>query len=328
VPVELAFVAGPHAGHTVVLHGDRPITLGSGLEDDLTLAGPGVSATHARLIPGGPDSWALQALGVEGTRVNGQALQGELRLLNPGDTIRLGPHTIVLRVQAQRPVAFPRPYGQPAAAPGGRRFHLLSCYVIVGLCGLVWAALSLARMSGAADVLDAAAWFVLNPQAVIQDGAWWQLVTYAFVHIEFWHVAFNCIALASFGGPFEAAFGARRFLLVFGVGVVASGLACMAEAYAPLLLGRPMHPMFVIGASGGVCAVLVCFAAWRPHARVILAFIPMRAWVLVLLLLGIDVVGLFLPGHGIAHSGHIGGTLAGLALCPYVVGRWPWRLRR
>jgi membrane associated rhomboid family serine protease len=340
----LEFVAGPEAGRTVVLSGDRPVTLGSDPRADVQLTGPGVSAAHALLVPGGTGRWAVQGLGEEPTRVNDAALHGALCLLTAGDVIRLGPHTLVLHAQPEAPAPtlvrragpgqvwrfapLPRPVPRPVPpAPG--RFRLLSCYVIVGLCVAVWLVISAGEAIGLRKILGAALLCALDPQAVVEGWMWWQLVTYAFVHVQFWHIAFNGIALASFGGPFETAFGTRRFLTVFGAGVLASGLACMVEAYVPLLFGHAMRQMLVIGASGGVCALLVCFAAWQPDARVILAFvIPLRASLLVVVLLAIDIIGLVLPGHGIAHSGHIGGTLVGLALCPYIVGRWPWRSRR
>jgi membrane associated rhomboid family serine protease len=201
-------------------------------------------------------------------------------------------------------------------------------HVVVGICALVWMAVSVAALMGApGPTLWAEAWLALSTSAVVQQGAVWQLITYAFVHFDMWHIAFNGIALLSFGVPFERAWGAGRFLLVFLVGAVASGLACLAEAYIWRLWGGAVHPMLVIGASGGVCSLVVCFAAWQPDARVVLLFIPMRAWAMVVVMLALDTIGLLLPYTGIAHSGHIGGTLAGLALCPVLIGRWPWGRR-
>ena len=46
----------------------------------------------------------------------------------------------------------------------------------------------------------------------IWDGAWWSLITSAFVHVEFWHVAINMYALWILGRAMEQAVGSLRWL--------------------------------------------------------------------------------------------------------------------
>src|SRR3569833_1459399 len=53
----------------------------------------------------------------------------------------------------------------------------------------------------------------------------WQVVTYAFLHGSFMHIAFNMIALWSFGGQVELALGTQRFLVYYFVCVLGAAAA-------------------------------------------------------------------------------------------------------
>src|SRR5262245_40474776 len=53
----------------------------------------------------------------------------------------------------------------------------------------------------------------------------WQLVTYAFMHGGFAHIAFNMFALWMFGGPVEHALGARRYTVYYFVCVLGAAFA-------------------------------------------------------------------------------------------------------
>lgn len=62
-----------------------------------------------------------------------------------------------------------------------------------------------------------------------------------------------------------------------------------------------------VGASGAITAVLILFAINYPRAMVFLLFIPMPAWVLGIVLVGIDLAGTQME-TGIAHGAHLGGA--------------------
>ena len=47
------------------------------------------------------------------------------------------------------------------------------------------------------------------------DGAWWQLVTAAFTHVEIWHLAMNMLALFILGPALEGIVGRARFLAIY-----------------------------------------------------------------------------------------------------------------
>ena len=55
----------------------------------------------------------------------------------------------------------------------------------------------------------------------VSDGAFWQLVTNGFAHIELWHIGFNMVALWFLGPQLEAVFGRVRFLALYAVSLLA-----------------------------------------------------------------------------------------------------------
>ena len=64
-------------------------------------------------------------------------------------------------------------------------------------------------------LIDVARWVRDNLALVPQDvvhGSLWQLVTYSFLHFEFWHWFGNMLGIWMFGSAFEGAWGTRRFI--------------------------------------------------------------------------------------------------------------------
>lgn len=140
----------------------------------------------------------------------------------------------------------------------------------------------------------------------------WQLVTYAFLHGGFAHLALNMFALWMFGRDCEQVLGSRRYLVLYFAAV-------LSAAAVQLAVGTLVHSSYAtIGASGGVFGVLLAFAVLFPQRRIMLLFppIPMPAWLFVtvygLVELGNGVLG---TNAGVAHFAHLGGMLgAGLVL--------------
>jgi membrane associated rhomboid family serine protease len=150
----------------------------------------------------------------------------------------------------------------------------------------------------------------------------WQLVTYAFLHGNFPHIAFNMIALWSIGGQVELALGTQRFIVYY----LACVLGAAAAQLATVALMSPTDFYPTLGASGGVFGVLVAFAYLFPQAKLmIMVPIPIPAR---LAAIGYLVVEFFLGVTGmqrsVAHFAHLGGALFGLLLLLF----WHSRQRR
>ena len=142
----------------------------------------------------------------------------------------------------------------------------------------------------------------------------WQLVTYAFLHGGLVHLAFNMFALYMFGGAIEQVFGARRYLIYYFVCVVS---AAISQLIVAAMMGG-IYP--TVGASGGVFGLLLAYAIYFPHSRVMLLFppIPMPARVFVFVYAVIELyLGVTGSQAGVAHFAHLGGMIGGFIMLRY-----------
>ncbi len=143
----------------------------------------------------------------------------------------------------------------------------------------------------------------------------WQLVTYSFLHGNLAHIFFNMLALYMFGGEVERLFGSRFYALYYFGSVIA---AAICHLVVTTWLGAPPAPM--VGASGGIYGLLLAFAIYFPHRRVMLLFppIPLPSRVFVF---GFALIELFLgitqTAAGVAHFAHLGGMLGGWLMIQY-----------
>lgn len=152
----------------------------------------------------------------------------------------------------------------------------------------------------------------------------YQIVTHMFMHGDLGHLFFNMLGLFFFGPPLERLWGAKRFLFFYLVAGFGAALIHMLSSYYEFAYGGiPVNQILpALGASGAVYAVFVGFAILFPREKVMLLIppIPMRASVLVLLLIGYDLYsGLSGYGTGIAHFAHLGGAFFGAIMV------WYWK---
>ncbi len=141
----------------------------------------------------------------------------------------------------------------------------------------------------------------------------WQLFTYGFAHDARnpWHLAFNMLAVWFFGWPVEDILGRAEFYRFYISSVVIAGLAWVVSVNlaGP---GAAAHT-FLIGASGGVMAVLAVFVWYFPRQEVLIwGVLPVPAWALGILYFVSDVQGATAGGGNVAHVAHIGGAIFGL----------------
>ncbi len=131
----------------------------------------------------------------------------------------------------------------------------------------------------------------------VADGAWWQLLTSVFTHVQPMHIGFNMLALWVLGPQLEQVLGRGRFLALY----LLSGLAGSVLVY---WAASPWSS--TLGASGAVFglmgALLVVALKTRGDVRGILFWIGLNA--------AITLVG----AGSISWQGHLGGFLGGLAL--------------
>ena len=172
---------------------------------------------------------------------------------------------------------------------------------------LVLLLLQASRMLHAFGLMESALWLV--PTAVIH-GRIWQVATYAFVHIDFFHFLFNMLALWMFGGQIEQTWGTRRFVHLYAYSVLGAALVSMALSYSGALGLTPTVP--TIGASGGVYGILLAFGMTFPESPIMMIPFPVsiKAKYFVGILIVIALISSLRESTGVAYVAHLGGLIS------------------
>jgi membrane associated rhomboid family serine protease len=130
----------------------------------------------------------------------------------------------------------------------------------------------------------------------IAQGAYWELITSTFTHVEILHIAMNMIGLWIFGSYLEVTLGRWRFLALYLV----TGLVGSVGVY---LIAQPDTAAY--GASGSVFGLFACafIVLLRQHRDI--------TQLVVLIVLNL-VISFAVPN--IAWQAHLGGLLSGLVI--------------
>lgn len=150
------------------------------------------------------------------------------------------------------------------------------------------------------------------------SGAWWQFITYMFMHGGLTHIMINMFVLFIFGVVIEHALGPVRYITLYLISGIGSALLYLA------LMGISNIPM--LGASGAVFGVMAAYGFMFPRDKIIIFPIPfpIPAFTAVLAIAGLELfLGLTGLEPGIANFGHLGGILTGLGLTYYWKNRKP-----
>ncbi|HXH80960.1 rhomboid family intramembrane serine protease [Nocardioides sp.] len=217
-------------------------------------------------------------------------------------------------------------------AYGGRRSDnpMQTSIVLIGMNLAVWLAilatgwrssdlinrLALAPRGTCESVSDPSSYYPGAPEDVcaavgggdgewvpgVADGAYWQLITSAFTHVDVWHIGLNMLLLWILGPQLESSLGRARFLALY----LLSALAGSAVVY-----WFAAETSATLGASGAgfglMGALLVVAIKVRGDVRQILIWI------------GINVVITVVGSQFISWQGHLGGFLGGLAVAAILV---------
>ncbi|MCJ1678658.1 rhomboid family intramembrane serine protease [Streptomyces sp. APSN-46.1] len=141
--------------------------------------------------------------------------------------------------------------------------------------------------------------YVLFPGAPVEGvstGEYHRLLTSVFLHVEWWHIVGNMLALWVIGGPLEAALGRARYLAVY----LLAGLGGSALVY---LLNAPNVP--TVGASGAVFGLLGATVVLVRRLRYEMR--PVMTMVVLMLVLTFVPFG----GMRVSWEAHVGGLITG-----------------
>lgn len=216
-------------------------------------------------------------------------------------------------------------YGGGYRVSFGPKMTRMVKYLVLANVGVfLWQ--SLASLAGNYEMIQI---FGLTPMRVWSQLFLWQLLTYLFLHGDFWHIFFNMFALWMFGSELERHWGERSFLKYYFVTGIGAGLFSV--------IFDPFSMAPTIGASGAVYGILMAYGMMFPERYVYLYFlfpVKVKYFVAVVGLLAF-VSTLGSPGSTIAHIAHLGGMVVGFL---YLKGwlsfsglrrlYYQWKLRR
>ena len=157
--------------------------------------------------------------------------------------------------------------------------------------------------------LYSARYFELTPVDVVH-GWLWQLVTYSVLHAGLMHLLGNMLGLWMFGSAIESAWGTRRFLELYWLGVVGGALTTVALSYSHLL-GDPTRP--TVGASAGVFAILMAFGMLFGDNEIMMIPFPflIKAKYFIGILIVVTLAFALSGGGQVAYVAHLGGLFFG-----------------
>jgi membrane associated rhomboid family serine protease len=141
----------------------------------------------------------------------------------------------------------------------------------------------------------------------------WAIITYNFAHSGLLHLLMNMFILFFAQKMFVPLFGEKRFIWVYFLGGIFGYFLELTgyELMKPLqLIQEGSHS--IVGASACVTAVLITVIAHNPKQRIkLFGAFEIPFYVLGIVVVGGDLIGLFKSGSGTAHLAHLGGALIG-----------------
>lgn len=143
----------------------------------------------------------------------------------------------------------------------------------------------------------------------------WTVVTYGFLHGDFFHLLFNLIYLFFIGNLFLDYFTPKKLLNFYLMGTIFGGvLFLVSYNYFPALQNTRAT---LVGASSGIMAILVGLTTYMPNYELKFRFIGfVKLWIVTLIFIGIDLISLSDNNTG-GHLAHLGGALYGFLAIYY-----------
>ncbi len=169
--------------------------------------------------------------------------------------------------------------------------------------------------------------FGATPILLLNGQNYFSLITYMFVHIDFFHLLLNMYSLFLFGRDVEQYLGSGKFLFVYLLSGVAAALfhifyfVIFLSLECPLFI-RPIPVACLtpsIGASGAIFGIMGSYLLFFPYRRLyaFLWFMPIVAPAFAVILGFMFIQTIFMlttPFSTIAYTAHVGGFIAGLLL--------------
>ena len=158
---------------------------------------------------------------------------------------------------------------------------------------------------------------IFHPPSISRRNQYYRFITHGLIHADFIHLAFNMLALYSFGEVLEQLFnyecifgknGKIFFILLYVGGLIVASIP-------DYIRYRNNYHFRSLGASGAVCGVVFAAVVLLPKSGVGFAFIPgitIPGYLFAVLYLGYCIYLDRKDKSKINHSAHLWGSLFGL----------------
>ncbi|MBX9572656.1 MAG: rhomboid family intramembrane serine protease [Candidatus Obscuribacterales bacterium] len=162
--------------------------------------------------------------------------------------------------------------------------------------------------SGGAELTNPTSAFLIqwgaNAGAYTLDGDYWRIVSAAFLHGSFLHIAMNMAVLWDVGPLVERIYGSKRFFIMYLFAAITASLNTLF-----------WNPGGVsVGASGAVFGIFgVLLAFYQSHRKTIPAHVIKEKSRVVMAVIGYNLIfGMIQPN--IDNAGHVGGLIGGFLI--------------
>ena len=179
-------------------------------------------------------------------------------------------------------------------------------FVVVGVLGVFF------TLSGQAEIFNAVTGYLILPadpaQFILQP---WSLITYFFLHKGFFHILWNMLFMYWFGRLITEYLGQNKLLGLYVWGGIGGGLFYLLIYNIVPYFSSVIEYSVLLGASGGVVAIVVGAATFQPNYAVHLIFLGS---VRMKYIAAFYVITSFLQSTGANAGGeiaHLGGALVG-----------------
>lgn len=143
--------------------------------------------------------------------------------------------------------------------------------------------------------------FALSAEGVFGSFKIWQIVSYMFLHGDFWHIFFNMFILWMFGTELEHSWGTNEFLKYYFLTGVGGGI------FNLFLSGEP-----TVGASAAVYGVMIAYAVSYPDRLIYIYFMfPVKVKYMMGFLTLFSFFSIGPNTSNVAHAAHLGGIVIG-----------------
>ena len=151
--------------------------------------------------------------------------------------------------------------------------------------------------------------YIFDVDRILIDKEYRRMLTSGFLHANWYHLAFNLIALTSFSVEIEALFGIWKYLLLYFGSLIGGNLLA-------LFVHRNHGDYRALGASGAISGIVFASIILDPAGTIRFIFIPIdfKAWWIGIAFVLVSIFGIKSQSDNIGHEAHLGGAIVGMLL--------------